>query len=226
VALIKCKECQTLISTKAETCPSCGAKPKKRTSLLTWLVLLIILVVAYNTAFTSKPVSNSSQPTVPVASSGLDLPVLPDTPKKSIVQSNWGESSYTDDMTDEAVKVFSLKSKTSVNFEFPYKKAGGSYLNLYIRKGEKTFDAFLQVDKGQMLCGHSNCGFIMRVNNGKAQNWTGLKSSTGEADLMFIRDAKAFEKIAKAGGTVRIGMDFYHSGQQTFDFDLAGYPSK
>lgn len=36
MALIKCAECGHQISTDAKACPSCGAKPPKRTSLLTW----------------------------------------------------------------------------------------------------------------------------------------------------------------------------------------------
>ncbi|MNY52446.1 hypothetical protein D3C86_1881150 [compost metagenome] len=99
-------------------------------------------------------------------------------------------------------------------------------MSLYIRKGKKTFDAFLKVDKGQVLCHYSDCNFVMRVNGGKPQKWTGLRSSTGNSDLMFIRDAKAFEGIVKTGGTIRTGLDFYKAGQQTFDFDLTGYPGK
>lgn len=42
MALIKCKECGGQVSTKADSCPSCGAKLPRKTSLLTWIVLAII----------------------------------------------------------------------------------------------------------------------------------------------------------------------------------------
>jgi hypothetical protein len=42
MALTKCRECGEQISTKAAACPKCGAAPKKKTSLFTWLVVAFI----------------------------------------------------------------------------------------------------------------------------------------------------------------------------------------
>lgn len=39
MALINCKECGAQVSTQAKTCPSCGAKVKKPTSIVTWVIL-------------------------------------------------------------------------------------------------------------------------------------------------------------------------------------------
>jgi hypothetical protein len=47
VALVKCKECGEKVSTKAKTCPKCGAKPPKKTSIVTWGVLALILFAIY-----------------------------------------------------------------------------------------------------------------------------------------------------------------------------------
>ena len=47
MALIKCKECGEKVSTKAKSCPNCGAKPQKKTSIITWAVLALILFVVY-----------------------------------------------------------------------------------------------------------------------------------------------------------------------------------
>ena len=48
MALVKCKECNEEISSKAKVCPKCGVKPPKKTSLFTWLVLIIIVFVIYS----------------------------------------------------------------------------------------------------------------------------------------------------------------------------------
>ena len=45
MALIKCKECGTEISSKAEICPKCGAAGRKKTSMLTWLVAGFFILV-------------------------------------------------------------------------------------------------------------------------------------------------------------------------------------
>ncbi len=46
MALTKCKGCGEEISKKAEKCPKCGAPQKKRTSLFTWLVTIIVVLWA------------------------------------------------------------------------------------------------------------------------------------------------------------------------------------
>jgi uncharacterized OB-fold protein len=42
MAMTKCGECGAAISTRAVACPECGAKPKKKTGVLTWLVAGIL----------------------------------------------------------------------------------------------------------------------------------------------------------------------------------------
>lgn len=43
MAIVKCKECGSIVSTTAKACPTCGAKPPRRTSMLTWIVLAIFI---------------------------------------------------------------------------------------------------------------------------------------------------------------------------------------
>ena len=47
MALVKCKECGEKVSTKAKSCQNCGAKPPKKTSIVTWVVLALILFGVY-----------------------------------------------------------------------------------------------------------------------------------------------------------------------------------
>jgi uncharacterized OB-fold protein len=57
--MTKCKECGASISDKAEACPSCGAKPPKRTSkvalVFSGLVLMFVLYVVFESANTPPP---------------------------------------------------------------------------------------------------------------------------------------------------------------------------
>lgn len=43
MALIKCKECGKEISSQAESCPNCGRKKPKSTSVLTWIIAGILV---------------------------------------------------------------------------------------------------------------------------------------------------------------------------------------
>lgn len=44
MAMTKCKECAADVSTKAETCPKCGAKMPRRTSWIAWLMAGVFAV--------------------------------------------------------------------------------------------------------------------------------------------------------------------------------------
>jgi len=48
MALIKCKDCGVGISKKAVVCPECGAPAKKKTSMFTWLVAVVVGVIIFN----------------------------------------------------------------------------------------------------------------------------------------------------------------------------------
>jgi Domain of unknown function (DUF4352) len=62
MALIKCKECGQEVSKKAGSCPKCGAPIKKKTSLITWIVAIIIVlwVIGYIANQGNTPSETSS----------------------------------------------------------------------------------------------------------------------------------------------------------------------
>ena len=43
MAIRPCKECGAPVSDKAESCPMCGAKQKKKTSMLAWFGLVLLV---------------------------------------------------------------------------------------------------------------------------------------------------------------------------------------
>ncbi|WP_349573141.1 zinc ribbon domain-containing protein [Azotobacter salinestris] len=220
MAVIECKECGGQVSTSAKACPHCGAKLKKRAGILGWIfVLIFVIPMAWNIGkgiFTSNSKSSAQ-----LSDSPSDLPA-PSSPAQPF--SKWERNEYRDAMTDETKTVLSLRSLNSAIFEFPYQKVGGSYLTLAFRKQKEGLDAYIVVDKGQMLCGIRDCSFSLRVDDGAVQKWTGLRSSTHESDIMFIRDAEQLEKIVRKGGKIRIGIDFHRAGTKAFDFDIGEYP--
>ena len=63
MTLIKCKACGAKISNKAKTCPACGESAAKKTSFVTWGVLLIIVLIVYGGSRSESTSStNSSEP--------------------------------------------------------------------------------------------------------------------------------------------------------------------
>jgi RNA polymerase subunit RPABC4/transcription elongation factor Spt4 len=48
MAMRPCKECGKEISTKADACPHCGAKPPKRTSAFTWIMAFFVVIITFS----------------------------------------------------------------------------------------------------------------------------------------------------------------------------------
>lgn len=65
MALKKCKECGKEVSTKAESCPSCGAVLKKKTGFLTYIVagfLILIVLGVIGSLMNENSTTRSSKP--------------------------------------------------------------------------------------------------------------------------------------------------------------------
>ena len=95
MALKKCKECGEQISTKAEACPKCGAKAPKKTSAVTWFVLILIIFGVYVANMSPTPSSNSS-------SSGNVTSESKRKSKSAEVKTSkptWGNTQSKDEMT-------------------------------------------------------------------------------------------------------------------------------
>lgn len=221
MAVIKCHDCGGQVSKSAKACPHCGAKVKKKVGVLGWLfVLFVVLPIAWSIGTNTAKVE---QPAV-VSSSVASKPALEADSDSSKISSAWKRSEYVDSMTDQKSVMLSLKSSNGAQFEFPYNVRGGSFLTLTFRNKGGDLDAYMVVDKGQMLCGIRDCKFSLRVGDGEVQTWTGLKSSTHDSDIMFIRDARQFERIVSSGVPIRIGLEFFQAGSRTFEFKPENYP--
>lgn len=55
MALINCHECGAKVSTQAKVCPGCGVKPKKATSMTTWVVGGVVLSAILFSLATAPP---------------------------------------------------------------------------------------------------------------------------------------------------------------------------
>ncbi|SEN54749.1 zinc-ribbon domain-containing protein [Duganella sp. CF517] len=62
MALVKCKECGTEVSTEAKACPKCGAKPPKKVGLLGWIAVLFVGFFVYQCTSQSSRTSVAEKP--------------------------------------------------------------------------------------------------------------------------------------------------------------------
>ena len=60
MAIHPCKECGGPVSDQAESCPRCGAKQAKKTSTVTWLILIMIILGALMAVYSSNRTPRSN----------------------------------------------------------------------------------------------------------------------------------------------------------------------
>lgn len=116
MALVECRECGEPVSTQAKNCPNCGAKPPRKTSAFTWLVLILIVFIVYfqvqspsttsgshvTESESNRSSQNSGQGSVPAAPS-------------------WRNTTSRDEMTGEqSVYAVSPRVTSNTAMEFPY----------------------------------------------------------------------------------------------------------
>lgn len=74
MALLKCKECGSDVSTQAKACPKCGARPPKKTSIVTWAVLGMVLLAVWLGATDDGP---GAQPATSASAISSAAPAKP-----------------------------------------------------------------------------------------------------------------------------------------------------
>jgi RNA polymerase subunit RPABC4/transcription elongation factor Spt4 len=62
MSLIKCKACGTQISKKAKSCPNCGEPAPKKTSFVTWGVLIIIVFAVIGSLNSNNTPKTKAEP--------------------------------------------------------------------------------------------------------------------------------------------------------------------
>lgn len=165
MALVKCKECGSDISSKAEACPRCGAKPR-RTSGCAWLVLILFGLLIIPPMFSGfdgardRAAVRTARPTAQQPSA---------TPKPE--NSSYRHSDYDGEMVVKAKRAVkaTLRDPDSAQFRD-------------IRYGESE-------ETGPAVFGHVNSknafggcsGFVKFVSNGTTTLIEGRDSKTGEA---------------------------------------------
>ena len=102
MALIKCTECGQEISQKAASCPKCGAPPKKKTSLLTWIITVVagLWLMGYIGSLTSNTQANSSASAAPAGKAATKTYKLTDTAHVGYTSYAVWKAFYRDRLSD------------------------------------------------------------------------------------------------------------------------------
>ena len=152
MALVECKECGERVSTKAKTCPKCGVKAPKKTSIVTWLVLIFIIFVVYAASQnpTSSVSSSSSQLQGGQSSANIGKK-LQNTQKAASHKPTWTQSTSKDEMTGKR------SAYASSPIAIPTRKMGFPYSDTHAWLGVGfVLEADQRHDDAKFLCEFSS----------------------------------------------------------------------
>ena len=213
MAIKPCKECGAPVSDKAESCPMCGVKQPKATSVLTWVCVGILGLAAIIWMYSDK---------TPGTSSGA-VSTTQATGSENVKPKNWQYETSKDEMRGIESKFATTVSTNTVDFDFPYN--GGSKLILALRKRGSDVDVMVSITKGQILCGIQNCEAAFKFDDGAVQSITMSEPDSHASDLLFVAYDKTESKIIsqlKNSKKLVIEVPFYQQGKKQFTFDVSG----
>ena len=210
MALIKCEECKKEISDDAKVCPQCGAKPSKKTSILTWIIGVIFLVV-FSKACTTINENTEATKQNPVNTSNSSL--------TEASPPSWEYSTQDDKMTSKSQSFAIVKSVNSMSLEFPY--TGRNFGTLTVRTSAKGgADVLFSFEKGQSMClsYKYSCPVIVRFDDKEPIKFMGIGPSDNSTEAAFLNNTTQFITEAKKAKTIKVSMEIYKNGTQILEF--------
>ena len=225
MALIKCKECGTEVSSKAETCPKCGArvaaKPMGCGTFIGVIFLGGIIVSVFSSIFSSGTESGTSSHSTSTSSPSIAQTAATSEPKLPGSQWLYQQDNYA--MGKGTIYHAQVSSSNTVNFGFPYSGAQHATLTLrtHPRNGK---DIIFSIEKGQFLCrSYGDCTVLVRFDDEQAGNYTGVEAADSSTVNIFIHNyGRLVDKMLKAK-RVRISANIYQQGAPVFEFDVSGF---
>jgi hypothetical protein len=152
---------------------------------------------------------------------GEAVPEIPPTAPEAPA-SDWRVVERTDAMTDATIKTACTTSSNQVHLDAPY---GARSAQLCIRQHpEFGRDVYLSLNgSGQILChSYSDCTIPVRFDEGAVQRFTGNEPSDNSSETVFFANDARFITAARSSSRIRVQLEFYQNGSQTFDFPARG----
>jgi hypothetical protein len=220
MALVKCKECGEQISTKAKNCPKCGAVVPKKTSMVTWIVLICIIVIVY---MSNQSTTSDSANAVAVSKLSVAPKEIEHAKKEPLSKPSWSTSRSKDEMTG---KISAYATSPIVfpkrQMSFPYSDVK-AWLGVGC-DGDKEWVYIGFNDSPNLLDTETEDGYN-RINtrikwNDAIEN-VELTQEWNANFLHFVNNAPAVTNILSSN-TALIELKWYGQQPTYFEFSLNG----
>lgn len=220
------------MSTKAEACPSCGAKRPRSSGCLPLLLiggaalgclLVLGLMVRVKETPTGQALTSPAREQLPADTSPEPEPTPPPkaAPPPPAPGQHWMYSHVSDPMGGGVSHQAKVLSTNQVEFSFPY---GGPQRALLTLRSHPRFgkDVFLVIERGQLQC-FDECEVLVRFDDEPAVKYGATGPEDNSSDLLFIQNYDRFvNKLSKAK-RLRLSVSVFQQGSPVFEFDVSGF---
>lgn len=216
MALLKCHECGNAVSSEASACPKCGAKVKKSTSVVVQIAALLFGAGVLYSIFSPSGTPHTSQSPKSATSTIQQVESNNAAQPKPL----WKYSVNKDDMSGKEIAYAQTSSANKQNLHWPYGPGIGARLNLrrHPRSGK---NAFVEIDKGQILCrSYESCTIMIRFDDRPASKYAAKGPSDGSSDTVFILNYSKFFAELKKSKTLIIELPMYQDGNRSWNFNV------
>lgn len=136
------------------------------------------------------------------------------------ITGSWIYEEKPDAMTSGTSYYAAVRANELLIFKPPYD--GGSLATLVLRNKSGITNAYLTVDKGQMLIrSYESSSHRVRFDNHPAEWYRFSAPSSGSTTLAFIGNSYDFIEKAKKSKKVLIELEFYQDGLREMEFNIS-----
>jgi len=133
----------------------------------------------------------------------------------------WNYQDYDDTLTGKKILTAWVKSQNTISLDFPYQ--GAQRAQLQLRKHPKYgMDVFLQIERGQFVCGIDDCTVSVRFDDGGVQQFAVTEPSDHSTETLFIQNYSRFVSQVRKAKKIVISATMYQEGERAFEFDVSG----
>ena len=136
----------------------------------------------------------------------------------SSARTQWRYQFESDDMTGKRIDFAIVESTKSLKLGFPYQ--GENRGRLGVRQSPRHgTDVYLEIDKGQFVCGVSECAVLVRFDEQQPVRFTAVRPADHSSTMLFLSPAQRFIASAKKASTIRAQANIFQEGAPILEFN-------
>ena len=139
------------------------------------------------------------------------------TDPESTEPNTWSWAYQVDEMTNDSIRMASIRSNNFVSLDFPYE--GKTYGTIYIRSIGESNDVMFVIDRGQYTSEYKVDSWQVKFDDNDPLTYKIIEPSSGSSETLFLSPQKSFIENVNNSDSTKIQVSLYEYGNHTFTFN-------